>query len=138
MIKAVIDTNIFVSGLLNTSGAPAKLILRWFRAQFEVLISEQITEEYEYILRHLDGVEQAEVDAILDEFNMSGVKVVIPCTLKVCKDPDDDKFLETAVVGQAEYLVTKNIKHFPQKSYQGVRIVKISKFLKELEEQFPD
>lgn len=135
MIKAVIDTNIFVSGLLNISGAPAKLILRWFKSQFEVLISEQITEEYEYILRHLDNVEQTKVATIFNEFNTSGVKVVIPSTLKVCKDPDDDKFLETAIVGKADYLVTKNTKHFPHKS---IRIVKISAFLKELEKQFPD
>jgi putative PIN family toxin of toxin-antitoxin system len=138
MIKAVIDTNIFVSGLLNTSGAPAKLILRWFKAQFEVLLSEQVTEEYEYVLRHLDNVEQTKVAAIFNEFNTSGVKVVIPNTLKVCKDPDDDKFLETAIVGKADYLVTKNTKHFPHKSYQGIRIVKISAFLKELEKHFPD
>jgi putative PIN family toxin of toxin-antitoxin system len=124
--------------LLNTSGAPAKLILRWFKAQFEALISEQITEEYEYILRHLENVDQTKVAEVFDELNKSGVKVVIPCTLKVCKDPDDDKFLETAVVGQADYLVTKNTKHFPHKSYQGIRIIKISTFLKELEKQFPD
>jgi len=31
MIKAVVDTNVFVAGLLNASGAPAKLILRWLR-----------------------------------------------------------------------------------------------------------
>jgi predicted nucleic acid-binding protein len=46
--------------------------------------------------------------------------------------------LETAIVGKADYLVTKNTKHFPQKSYQRIRIVKISAFLKELEKHFPD
>jgi predicted nucleic acid-binding protein len=39
MIKAVLDTNVFVSSLLNDSGAPAKLVLRW---QFELLISNPI------------------------------------------------------------------------------------------------
>lgn len=41
-------------------------------------------------------------------------------------------------VGQADYLVTKNIRHFPYKNYQNVQIVKISKFLKVLETEFPD
>jgi len=38
--------------------------------------------------------------------------------------------------GQADFLVTKNTKHFPRKSYQNIRIVKVSQFLEELEGQF--
>lgn len=136
MSRAVIDTNLFLSGLLNASGAPAKLILRWLKGQFEILISEQTMEEYTYVLRHSPGVEQDKVTHLLNELTSSGVSVIISGTLKTCKDSDDDKFLETAVIGQASFLVTKNTKHFPHKSYQDVRIVKISKFLKEIEKQF--
>jgi predicted nucleic acid-binding protein len=63
--------------------------------------------------------------------------IQITDTLHVCKDPDDDKFLETAIAGGADFLVTKNLKHFPRKSYQGVRIVNVATFLKELEKVFP-
>jgi putative PIN family toxin of toxin-antitoxin system len=138
MIKAVVDTNVFVAGLLSASGAPAKLISRWLKGQFEILISKQVTEEYAYLLRHLYGVDQEKAANLLHELEASGLTVVIPDTLKVCQDLDDDKFLETATVGNADYLVTKNTKHFPHKSYQGIRIVKVSKFLKEVEKQFPD
>jgi len=41
--------------------------------------------------------------------------------------------LECAVEGKADYLVTKNIRHFPLKEYQGVNIVRIRKFLDVLE-----
>lgn len=136
MTRAVIDTNLLVSGLLNESGAPAKLILRWLKGQFEILISEQIKEEYTYILHHLPEVDQQKADALLEELDISGIRVAILGTLQACKDLDDDKFLETAVAGQADYLVTKNTKHFPRKSYQDVRIVKVSKFLEQLEKQF--
>jgi len=137
MIKAVIDTNIFFSALLNVSGAPTKLILRWLQGQYDLLISEQIMEEYTYVLRLLPGVYQDKVTALLHALNSEAINVVISDTLKVCKDHDDDKFLETAITGQAEYLVTKNTKHFPAKSYQNVRIVKVSKFLREIEKIFP-
>lgn len=136
MTRAVIDTNLLVSGLLNESGAPAKLILRWLKGQFEILISDQIKEEYTYILHHLPEVDQQKADALLEELDISGIRVAILGTLQACKDPDDDKFLETAVTGHADYLVTKNNKHFPRKSYQNVRIVKVSKFLEQLEKQF--
>ncbi|MFQ5637133.1 MAG: putative toxin-antitoxin system toxin component, PIN family [bacterium] len=53
--------------------------------------------------------------------------------LNVCKDPSDNIFLETATAGNAKYLVTKNIKHFPFKLYQDVEIVRVSKFLSHLE-----
>jgi len=136
MIRAVIDTNLLVSGLLNETGAPAKLILRWLKGQFEILISDEIVAEYVYILHHLPEVDRRKADDLLGELHTSGIRVVITGALKACKDGDDDKFLETAVTGQAEYLVTKNTKHFPRKSYQNVRIVKVSQFLEELEKQF--
>lgn len=46
-------------------------------------------------------------------------------------------FLETAVAAGADFLVTKNLKHFPRKSYDGVRIVNVATFLNELEKIFP-
>jgi putative PIN family toxin of toxin-antitoxin system len=136
MIRAVIDTNLLVSGLLNDSGAPAKLILRWLKGQFDFLISDEIMDEYAYVLHYLPEIDPQKAGDLLAELRVSGIRVAIPGTLQACKDVDDDKFLETAVTGQAEYLVTKNTKHFPPKIYQGVRIVKVSKFLEELEKQF--
>lgn len=94
-------------------------------------------EEYTYVLRLMPGVYQDKFTTLLHALNSEAINVVIPDTLKACKDPDDDKFLETAITGHAEYLVTKNIKHYPSKSYRHVRIVKVSKFLREIEKQFP-
>ncbi len=56
MIKAVVDTNVFVSGLLNDSGAPAKLILFWVKGQFDIVFSKQILKEYSYVLHNIPGV----------------------------------------------------------------------------------
>ncbi len=137
MIAAVVDTNVFVSGLLNDSGAPAKLILRWLKGQFEIFVSEQTMQEHEYVLHHIAGIKPEKAAKLLDELQSSANRVAIPEQLKVCKDPDDDKFLETAVIAKANFLVTKNTKHFPAKTYAGVRIVTVSKFLTELEKQFP-
>ena len=138
MIRAVIDTNLIVSGLLNDSGAPSKLILRWLKGQFDFIISDEIMDEYAFILHHLSEIDRRKASDLLEELLASGIRVVIPGALQACKDDDDNKFLETAVIGQADYLVTKNTKHFPRKSYQNVRIVKVSRFLEELERQFSD
>lgn len=138
MIKAVLDTNVLVSGLLNAAGAPAKLILRWLQGQLEPVVCEQTLQEHEYVLSHLPGIDQNKASDLLEELRASALTVTIPAELRVCKDRDDDKFLETAIIGNADFLVTKNLKHFPPKSFQNVRIVALAKILTELEKQYPE
>ncbi len=136
IIKTVVDTNILVSGLGNPSGAPAKLLFRWSGAQFILLFSEPILEEYSRILLNHPKVPREKARTFLKELAEAAQNVPISETLNVCKDPSDNVFLETAIDGEAEYLVTKNIKHFPFKRYQEVEIVRVSKFLSRLEKEF--
>ncbi|MFQ6093524.1 MAG: PIN domain-containing protein, partial [bacterium] len=42
MLRAVIDTNLFVTGLMSKTGAASKLIDLWEERAFDVLISEEI------------------------------------------------------------------------------------------------
>jgi predicted nucleic acid-binding protein len=74
---------------------------------------------------------------LINEIEAFSKHIEISGSLQACKDPDDDTFLETAVAGDADFLVTKNLKHFPRKSYEGVRIVNVARFLQELEKIFP-
>jgi putative PIN family toxin of toxin-antitoxin system len=134
---AVIDTNVFMAALLNPSGAPAKIRRRWRERQFEILISGAVLEEYVDVFTHAPAIALSDAQFLIDEIEASSRRVEIKGSLQVCKDPDDDVFLETAVVGGADFLVTKNLKHFPHKSYEGVGIVNVAAFLKELEKIFP-
>ena len=138
MIKVVVLIPIYLYQACLTLPAPAKLILRWISGQFEIIVSEQVLKEYFYVLHHIPGVDQEKAHNLLTELKSTGITVNIPDTLKVCKDADDDKFLETALVGNADLLVTKNIKHYPVKSYQNVQIVKVSKFLSRVEKEFQE
>jgi predicted nucleic acid-binding protein len=81
-------------------------------------------------------VPREKAGAFLSELEELAHCVSITGKLNACKDPSDNVFLETAVDGNAEYLVTKNIKHFPFKRYQQVEIVRVSKFLSRLEKEF--
>jgi uncharacterized protein len=135
-IKTVLDTNILVSGLGNPSGAPAKLLDRWFDGQFVLLISNPIFEEYSQLLLSHPKVPQDKAETFLDGLAELAQVVSIAEELHVCKDPSDNIFLETAMAGNGKYLVTKNIKHFPFKRYQEVEIVRVSKFLSRLEKEF--
>ncbi|NUO80061.1 putative toxin-antitoxin system toxin component, PIN family [candidate division KSB1 bacterium] len=135
-MKVVIDTNILVSGLGNPRGAPAKLIDRWLHGQFDLIASNPIFAEYTKILLHHPHVPNEKAGNFLDSLITLSEFVQISENLIACKDPGDNVFLETAVVGNAEYLVTKNFKHFPVKQYQNVRIVRVSQLLSVLEKIF--
>jgi putative PIN family toxin of toxin-antitoxin system len=134
---AVIDTNVFMAALLNPSGAPAKIRRRWRQRQFEILTSAAVLEEYIDVFTHAPAIAMIDGQFLIDEIEAFSQHVEIGGALQVCKDPDDDIFLETAVTDGADFLITKNLKHFPRKSYGNVRIVNVSTFLKELEKIFP-
>lgn len=131
-IKAIIDTNILISSLLNDLGAPAKLIAHWEQGLFEIVLSDDIFNEYKRVfLEFTDRVEASKALELLEALKEKALWVEPSQKVSVCKDSSDDKFIECAVASGAEYLVTKNIRHFP-KIYKGVRVVKIKAFLSKL------
>ena len=136
-LKAVIDTNVVLAGLANRKGAALKILRRFFQRQYEWVNSQSTFDEYRRVLPRSQRIPPRRVRAFLSLISKRSRFVQITSTFKICKDSDDDKFLETALVGNADFLVTKNLKHFPHKSYQGVRIVNVAKFLQELEKHFP-
>ena len=110
-MRVVLDTNVFVASIGKKS--PFRPIFDAFRAgQFTLLISTDIFLEYLEILEKLTnqdvalnigrGLEESEfVDAVSVYFSWQAVQA----------DPDDNKFFDCAMAGNADYLVT-NDQHF--------------------------
>ncbi|MDZ7291954.1 MAG: putative toxin-antitoxin system toxin component, PIN family [candidate division KSB1 bacterium] len=136
-MKAVIDTNVVLAGLANRKGASFKILEHYLHRQFEWVNSQPVLDEYQGVLSVSQKVAPVHLQIFLHLLRKRTRLVQITGSLRVCKDPDDDKFLETAIIGGANFLVTKNLKHFPRKSYQKVRIVTVAAFLKEIEKLFP-
>lgn len=136
LLRVVIDTNHIMSAILSSKGASAKLI-DWMTKDedyFVLLISEPIWKEYRTVADWLiPETRQSEKKRIMNILYSQAEKIEPEFQLNVCSDESDNRFLECAVSGNADYLVTKNIRDFPPKKYQDVKIVKISKFLKVLE-----
>ena len=103
-VRAVIDTNIWVSALLNPSGYPAKLGKSFAQGLFEVVISEPILEEIADVLSRpkiKDKYEITETD--IEEFLIlieeRAEHILVSGDISICRDKDDDLILETAVQG---------------------------------------
>lgn len=135
-IRVVIDTNHIISAILSEKGASSKLI-DWMTKEedyFQLLLSKPIWQEYETVAEWLiPSTSKKEKDRVLNVIRQQAAWIESDIHLEVCSDNDDNRFLECAVAGEADYLVTKNIKHFPYKQYEKVRIVRIRAFLNVLE-----
>jgi putative PIN family toxin of toxin-antitoxin system len=135
ILRVVIDTNHIMSAILSKRGASAKLAEWMIRDDyFQLLISQPIWNEYRTVADWLiPEPKQSEKERILNVISFRGEWIEPTIQLHVCSDLSDNCFLECAVAGKADYLVTKNIKHFPLKEYSGIKIVHIRKLLSVLE-----
>lgn len=129
MIRAVYDTNIIVSGLLNPEGIPAFLLDLATQEHIRLFLSEDILKEYkEVLLRPKFDFSPKLVKRLLQKLRSKGKVVKPKTTVKVLKDPADNKFLECAFSGRAENLVTGNTRHFSLKEFRGIKIVSPREF----------
>jgi putative PIN family toxin of toxin-antitoxin system len=111
--RLVVDTNVFISGLISGSGSPADILRAIRDKQVIHLVSDPIVEEY---LRVLDYPRIRKFKQITDDFiaNIAAylvyqtVRVELISTIRLSRDPDDNVFLETAVDGNAIFLVTND------------------------------
>lgn len=109
--RLVIDTNVFVSGLISGEGPPAR-ILRAVRDKRAIhVVSDPIVEEYLRVLdypriRKFGKITDAFVADIAAYLVYQTERVELRSRIRMSADPDDDVFLNTAVDGRATLLVT--------------------------------
>jgi putative PIN family toxin of toxin-antitoxin system len=88
--------------------------LRCFDGSIQLCVSGSIYAEYEEVLRRPRLARDPEIiNNTLQTIRGVGVWVRPIEKIRLCSDPDDNMFLECAQAGEAMYLVTGNIKHFP-------------------------
>lgn len=116
-MRLVVDTNVLVAGLLRAHGPPGRIVDSILRQSFTVLYDDRILGEYEAVLaRQRFGFELTSVRVFLGFVRDVGERIVAAPLQLRCSDPGDQPFLEVAVEGGAEVLVTGNRRHFPSTS----------------------
>jgi uncharacterized protein len=130
VIRAVIDTNVVVSGLLSPAGNEALILLAIHQGLVRPCFSEEILEEYAGVLaRPKFAFPADEIAALLAMFSRQGELIVPEASTAVSVDPDDTKFLQCAETAHADYLITGNKRHFPEASYGVTRVVSAAELL---------
>lgn len=138
-MKIVVDTNVWVSALINPNGTPAKIVNH--PIPFDLLTSAAILAELERVL-HYDRIKKRYqlTDAAITDYLLT-VRLdseVIDVTQQVNaveRDPDDNKVLACAMQANADYIVSGDPHLVDLESYQGIPIITPRAFLAELERQ---
>jgi predicted nucleic acid-binding protein len=95
-----------------------------------VCYDERILDEYRLVLhRPKFGFDISAVTLFLDQLQADGAPVVCQPLQSRLPDADDEKFLEAALAGEAEYLVTGNLRHFPRELRAGILVVTPREFI---------
>ena len=117
----VIDTNVVVSAMLKRDSVPAKIIDLLLAEIITPIFNEEILSEYEEVLLRPEfGFAPDDVKKFLDFMRKNGIFLEKALSDEKFNDPDDAVFYEialSAIKSREAYLVTGNIRHFPQKEF---------------------
>ena len=129
MIRVVLDTNVYISALMF-GGPPGSLLDLALLQSFLLVISPALLDELDEKLR-LKFEVAAEDVAIIRAKLESIAEIVSPdIVLHVMEDdPDDDRVLECALKGSADYIVTGDRHLLKLGGYEAIPIVTVRQFL---------
>ncbi len=124
-LRIVLDTNVLVFAMLSGSGAPYFVLQLVQQSAVTLLADPRIFAEYDEVTaRSGFGFDEKERRSMLDLLAQIAEPVVaLPLRLSL-PDPDDRVFVEVAVAGDADAIVTGSIRHFiPKKGELAVPVL---------------
>ena len=130
--RVVVDTNVFISAVLNPRGVPRAVVETAGSVNERLLFSRETFDELQTLLlrptfdRYAHREDRALYLAWLE--TISGWVSIRGAALG-CRDPDDDKFLETALRGEADCLVTGDRDLLVMSPFRGIPILQPADFL---------
>jgi len=129
-VRVVIDTNVLVAGLLSPFGRPGEVVRMIAAGSLSLLYDARIMAEYAQVLKRPKfSFSPEHIEALLDQVKAAGAIVASdPLSVRL-PDEEDETFLEVALAGRAQCLVTGNLKHFPAAARQGMRVLTPAEFL---------
>lgn len=123
----MIDTNVLISGALRAASVPRTVVEKVRRTDGKLLFSDETFGELRARLRHskFDAyVARATRDTYLAQLLPIAEWVAITNSRLGCRDPEDDKFLETAILGEADCLITGDEDLLTMSPFGGIPIVR--------------
>jgi putative PIN family toxin of toxin-antitoxin system len=132
-MRVVLDTNVFISAVMG--GRLGVIIDEWKAEKFKLIVTDAIAREYlEVINRPKFGILMDEIIAVTD-YLLQIAEFVTPEEeiLVIFADPTDNKFIEAAVAGRVNYIVSGDGHLFELGSFREIPIITARDFINLLE-----
>ena len=131
MLRCVFDTNTVVSAALFRGSVPEQALFLALRIA-AVLMSRELADELNDVLSRprFDRYADREIrEEFLQDLVRQAESVVVIERVRACRDPKDDKILELAVNGNADYIVTGDDDLLVMNPFRDIEIVRPAEFL---------
>lgn len=127
-MRIVIDTNVVISGTFF-GGPPRRILEAVVEQKAEACASVAMIDEYQEIVEAMIDRKQGRLNRNLLAPLIAGLTLIdTHSSIQVCRDPDDDKFIECAVDAQALYIVSGDKDLLVLQAYEGVEIITAAQF----------
>ncbi|MCZ0942870.1 MAG: putative toxin-antitoxin system toxin component, PIN family [Gammaproteobacteria bacterium] len=133
--RAVIDTNVLISAALRPEGPPRRVLDAMGRNRSALIFSDETFSELRsrlhrpkfdrYLSQSIRTLYLSQIMAVSEWVSITNAKMG-------CRDPDDDKFLETALMGNADCIVTGDRDVLDMPAFHSISILAPSEFLSRL------
>lgn len=127
-MKIVIDTNVLISGVFF-GGFPRKILTSIVNQKIIACATTEIISEYEEIVQEMIDRKQGHINKSILSPLIRVMEIINPIShIEVCRDPDDNKFLECAKDSNALYIVSGDKDLLVIKEYENIQIVTAKDF----------
>ncbi|MDO4285928.1 MAG: putative toxin-antitoxin system toxin component, PIN family [Eubacteriales bacterium] len=127
-MKIVVDTNVLISGVFF-GGFPRKILISIIRQTITACATTEIIAEYEDIIQEMIDRKQGHIDKSILTPLIRMMEIIVPTThITICRDPDDNKFLECAKDSLSFYIVSGDKDLLVIKEYENIQIITAKEF----------
>ncbi len=127
-MKIVIDTNVLISGVFF-GGFPRKILSAVVSQKITACATTEIINEYEEIVQEMINRKQGHINKSILSPLIKVMEIIEPVIhVEICRDPDDNKFLECAKDSHALYIVSGDKDLLVIKQFENVQIVTAKSF----------
>jgi putative PIN family toxin of toxin-antitoxin system len=130
MLRVVLDTNVLVSAII-AKGKPRDLLRLAIQRRYLLIASKETIEEFvEVLQRPKFKMTTNEIVRAKSALLKTGKTIKVTSKRRVVEeDPDDDIFINTALDGNADYIVSSDPHLLRLSKYKGIEIVTVNDIL---------
>jgi putative PIN family toxin of toxin-antitoxin system len=132
-MKLVLDTNIFISSFF-WGGNPRKIMTRIIDGKDTLYVCNEILNETHFVMaRPKFNVTYRLINHFINSIEEIANRVIISGTIQgVCRDSDDDKILECAVIGNVDFIISGDRDLLSLKEFQGIPVISAAEYINKI------